>query len=117
VLGTTALGKHWRIGGRIRYTTGNPYTPVAGAYVDASGDWVPVDGPLLSKRLPDFVQLDLRIDRAWHRPWGLLNLYFDLQNVVNRKNPEGVTYNGDFSRLSYTNGLPLFPSIGVEYIP
>jgi hypothetical protein len=78
LVGTTALGRHWRVGGRIRYTTGNPYTPVAGAYVDDSGDWVPVDGPVLSSRLPDFVQLDLRIDRAWRRPWGVLNLYIDL---------------------------------------
>ncbi|NVB82967.1 MAG: TonB-dependent receptor [Kofleriaceae bacterium] len=117
VVGSTAIGKHWRVGGRARYTTGNPYTPVAGAYVDESGDWVPVDGPLLSTRLPDFYQLDLRVDRAWRRPWGVLNLYIDLQNVSNRKNPEGVTYNTDFSRLRYTNGLPIFPSIGVEYIP
>jgi hypothetical protein len=117
VLGTTMLGKHWRLGGRFRYTSGNPYTPVAGAYVDNSGDWVPVDGPLLSKRLPDFVQIDLRVDRIWKRPWGVLDLYIDLQNVVNRKNAEGVTYNTDFSTLRYTNGLPIFPSIGVEYIP
>ena len=27
------------------------------------------------------------------------------------------TYNNDFSTMSYTNGLPIFPSIGVEYIP
>jgi hypothetical protein len=117
VVGSTAIGKHWRVGGRARYTTGNPYTPVAGAYIDNSGDWVPVDGPLLSKRLPDFYQLDLRVDRTWRRPWGVLNLYIDLQNVSNRKNREGITYNSDFSRLRYTNGLPIFPSIGVEYIP
>jgi hypothetical protein len=118
VVGTTQLFTHWRIGGRFRYTTGNPYTPVAGAYQKAGGsDWVPVDGPLLSERLPDFWQLDLRVDRVWRRPWGVLNLYIDLQNVVNRKNPEGLTYNTDFTRPSYTNGLPIFPSIGVEYIP
>ena len=40
-----------RIGGRIRYTTSNPFTPVAGAYQDVDGDWVPVDGPLLAARL------------------------------------------------------------------
>jgi hypothetical protein len=117
LVGTTALGKHWRVGGRFRYTTGNPYTPVAGAYIDDSGDWVPVDGALLSRRLPDFVQLDVRVDRTWRRPWGVLNLYIDLQNVINRKNAEGLTYNDDYSRASHTNGLPIFPSIGVEYIP
>jgi hypothetical protein len=116
VVGTTELGR-WRLGGRFRYTTGNPYTPVAGAYQKSSGDWVAVDGPLLSQRIPDFIQLDLRVDRGWLRPWGTLNLYLDVQNVVNRHNPEGVTYNKDYTHLSYTSGLPIFPSIGVEYIP
>ncbi|CAN5892630.1 TonB-dependent receptor [soil metagenome] len=117
VVGTTALGTNWRIGGRLRYTTGNPLTPVAAAYMDSSGDWVAVDGALLSKRLPDFFQLDLRIDRSWKRASGVWNLYIDLQNVINRKNPEGVTYSSDYARRSYTNGLPIFPSIGVELIP
>jgi hypothetical protein len=116
LVGTTRLGR-WRVGGRFRYTTGNPYTPVAGAYQEPGGDWVPVDGPLLSERLPDFFQLDLRVDRTWRRPWGVMNLYIDLQNVVNRKNAEGLTYNEDYTRPSYTHGLPIFPSIGVEYIP
>jgi hypothetical protein len=117
IVGSTELFEHWRLGGRFRYTTGNPYTPVAGAYQKPNGDWVAVDGPILSRRLPDFLQLDLRVDRGWRRPWGTLNLYIDVQNVVNRQNREGVTYNQDYSRLSYTNGLPIFPSIGVEYIP
>ena len=117
IVGTTEVFERWRIGGRFRYTTGNPYTPVAGAYPRSNGDWVAVDGDLLSRRLPDFLQLDLRVDRRWQRPWGTLNLYIDLQNVVNRRNAEGVTYNGDYTRQSYTYGLPIFPSIGVEYIP
>jgi hypothetical protein len=116
LVGTTELGR-WRFGGRFRYTTGNPYTPVAGAYQKANGDWVAVDGSILSTRLPDFIQLDLRVDRTWTRPWGTLNLYIDVQNVVNRQNAEGVTYNKDYTHLSYTTGLPIFPSIGVEYIP
>jgi hypothetical protein len=117
VVGTRAFGAHWRLGGRFRYTTGNPYTPVAGAHRDSSGDWVAVDAPILSQRLPDFVQIDLRVDRVWRRSWGVLTLYLDLQNLTNRHNPEGVTYNDDYTRVRYTNGLPIFPSIGVEYLP
>ncbi|MEO7096749.1 MAG: energy transducer TonB, partial [Polyangiales bacterium] len=116
-IGSTALGKRWRIGGRMRYTTGNPLTPVAAAYLDSSGDWVAVDGPLLSRRLPDFFQLDLRVDRSWQGRWGTWNLYIDIQNVINRANAEGVTYSEDYGKKSYTNGLPIFPSIGVELIP
>jgi hypothetical protein len=116
VLATTALGRSWRLGGRFRYTTGNPFTPVDHA-VMLNGGWRAIDGPLLSERLPAFVQLDLRLDHAWRRSWGILNLYIDVQNVTNRANPEGVTYNENYSQRSYTTGLPVFPSIGVEYIP
>lgn len=78
---------------------------------------VAIDGPILSERLPAFFQLDLRVDHAWRRPWGVLNLYIDVQNVTNRRNAEGVTYNEDYTHRSFTRGLPIFPSIGVEYIP
>jgi hypothetical protein len=116
LLATTALGDSWRVGGRFRYTTGNPFTPVDHTVMNGSA-FVPIDGPLLSERLPAFVQLDLRIDHAWRRSWGVIDLYIDVQNVTNRENPEGVTYNTDYSQRSYTTGLPVFPSIGVEYIP
>jgi hypothetical protein len=117
VLATAALGWGWRAGGRFRYATGNPYTPVAGTRVDTDGDIIPIDGPLLSERFPDFFQLDLRLDHAWRRSWGVINLYIDVQNVTNRRNAEGITYNEDFTVKTYTRGLPVFPSIGVEYIP
>jgi hypothetical protein len=116
LLGTTALGDSWRIGGRFRYTTGNPFTPVDHT-VMTGGRTVPIDGPLLSERLPAFFQLDLRLDHAWRGTWGVLDLYIDVQNVTNRDNPEGVTYNRDYTQRSYTTGLPVFPAIGVEYIP
>ncbi|TMQ09878.1 MAG: TonB-dependent receptor [Deltaproteobacteria bacterium] len=116
VLATTALGDSWRLGGRFRYTTGNPFTPVDHAVMNGS-QYIAIDGPLLSERLSAFVQLDLRLDHAWRRSWGTLDLYLDVQNVTNRDNPEGVTYNRDYSRRSYTTGLPVFPAIGVEYIP
>jgi hypothetical protein len=116
VLATTALGDSWRFGGRFRYTTGNPFTPVDHAVMNGT-QYIAIDGPLLSERLPAFVQLDLRLDHAWRRSWGVLDLYIDVQNVTNRDNSEGVTYNKDYTQRSYTTGLPVFPSIGVEYIP
>jgi hypothetical protein len=111
-------GDHWRFGGRFRVTSGNPYTPVAGSYLPQdTKQWHVIDGPLLSSRLPFFMQLDLRVDRIWIRKWGRIDFFLDLQNVTNRANPEGITYNEDYTHLSYTLGLPIFPSFGVEYIP
>ena len=117
VLATWRASAHWRFGGRFRIVTGNPYTPVASAFRDIEHSWTAIDGPLLSERLPAFVQLDLRVDRTWKRRWGTMALFLDLQNAANRANAEGVTYNDDYTRRGYTHGLPIFPSLGVEYTP
>jgi hypothetical protein len=116
-LATLPLGSKWRIGSRFRFASGNPITPVAGAYVNTKMEWTAVDGPILSERLPFFAQLDVRIDRIWRRRSATWTLYLDIQNVTNRLNPEGLTYSDDFSSRSYTRGLPIFPSLGVEYRP
>ena len=115
-LATAPVGK-WRFGARLRYASGNPITPAVGAYVDTDAQaYVPISGRALSERLPAFVQLDLRVDRTWDRPWGVLKLFLDVQNTTNRINPEGVSYNFDYSQRQYTRGLPVFPSLGLEYV-
>jgi len=117
-LASAPIGKRWRIGARVRFATGNPITPTTGAYFDTGQqEYMPISGPVLSDRLPAFVQLDLRIDRSWRRSWGNLKLFLDIQNVTNRVNPEGVSYNFDYTSREYTRGLPVFPSLGLEYTP
>lgn len=111
------VGK-WQLGARLRFASGNPITPVAGTYFDVDAqDYRPVDGPILSERLPSFIQLDLRIDRTWRTQHGQIKGFLDVQNATNRVNPEGVSYNFDYSQRSYTRGLPVFPSLGVEWTP
>lgn len=117
-VGSMPLGKSWRLGGRARIASGNPITPAVGAtYNPDKNAYEPVDGPTLSQRLPMFAQLDLRIDHIWRRNGGIWDLYLDVQNVTNRTNAEGITYSADYKERYYTTGLPVFPSIGVEYRP
>jgi hypothetical protein len=109
------INDEWSLGTRVRYASGNPFTPVVGSYYDSDEqEYTAVDGEVLSERLPAFLQIDLRADRRWKRDWGTLRLFIDIQNVTNRTNPEGVDYNFDYSRRDYTRGLPFFPSIGLE---
>ncbi len=115
-----SLSPKWKIGGRLRAASGNPYTPVIGAYLKPGGngmEYYAIDGALLSKRLPAYFQVDLRVDRVWPRRWGSINLFLDVQNATYRANPEGVTYSVDYKNQYYTYGIPIFPSLGVEIIP
>ncbi len=103
----------WRFGARVQLVTGNPYSPTVPADVTYP---LPFAG-----RLPTFFHLDLRADRRWHRCWGDVNLYFDIQNVTNRRNVEGREFDFTPEHPGGTDvdvpGLPIVPFIGVEFIP
>jgi TonB family protein len=103
-------------GTRFRYTTGLPRVSVTGAFYDVRDDnWQPLLGPRNSTRLPDFVQLDARIERAFHFKSMRLDLFLDVQNVWNQKNPEEIVYSADYSSHQYISGLPILAVLGARW--
>jgi TonB family protein len=119
VLGAVAsydLGRGFEVGARARYATGYPRTPVDGAYFDVkSGTYQPLFGALNSIRIPDFVQLDLRLSKRFTLPHSTLEAYLDVQNATNRANPEEIVYSPDYSQRKYITGLPLLPVAGARW--
>lgn len=117
----TALGGYhlphdWEISGRLRYVTGNPYTPYSGAVYDVDLDaYVPyATGDYNSSRMPPFVAADLRLDKLFTFKRWQLNAFVDLLNVVHGVNPEYVIYNYDYTEHKYLRGLPFIPSPGFQ---
>jgi len=110
------LGRGWEVGGRFRFVTGNPTTPVAGAIFNAdTGTYTQVPGPPFSARNNPFHQLDIRIDKTWtFRNRGTFNLYLEVLNVYNNSNPEGVQYNYNFTQSAIVTGIPIFPNLGIR---
>ncbi len=105
-------------GARLRWSSGFPRTPVIGAFWDARDDqYQPLFGAQNSIRLPDFVQLDLRVEYAFHWRRAGLDLYLDVENVSNRKNAEELAYREDYSNAShpgYVTGLPTTAVLGAR---
>lgn len=116
VVAGVQLGAGWRFGARVRYATGNPFTPLEPAYFDAGSNvWVPrAAGAALSDRAPAFFQLDLRIDKTWLFDAWKLDVYFELSNATNRGNVESVQYAPDYRSRDDITSLPLVPSLGVR---
>jgi hypothetical protein len=118
VLGVVASYEYrgWVAGVRFRYTTGVPRTPVTGAFYDGRGDqYQPVFGKQNSIRIPDFVQLDLRLEKTFTFRRGVqLNVYVDVQNVTNRANPEEIVYSYDFTKRAFITGLPTLAVLGAR---
>ncbi len=103
------------IGAKLRYTTGPLNTPTIGSIYDANGNYYyPLMGPQWSRRLPDFFQLDLRVDRRIVFERWMLAFYLDVQNVTNRSNVEGVTNNYDYTKEQFIYGLPIVPVLGMR---
>ena len=115
VLGTYSLPRNWQIGGRFRFVTGDPTTPIVNSVFNASTDqYDPVYGKVNSARTDAFHQLDLRVDKRWvYQSW-MLDMYLDIQNVYNRANPEGVSYNYNFRKTAVQQGLPILPILGIR---
>lgn len=115
VIASQELGKRWRLGGRFRYGSGNPYTPVVNRVYDLqTRGFIPVYGEADSGRLPAFYSLDVRVDKSWTTRWGSVALYFDVQNATNAKNVEVMNYSYDYAEADPITGLPTLPTFGLE---
>ncbi len=115
VLASYDFGGGWQAGARFRYTTGVPRTDVTGSYYDARDDrFEPLFGTHNGIRVPAFYQLDLRLERSLTVADHRTNIFLDVQNVTNRKNPEEIIYNYDYTAQKYITGLPTLAVIGAR---
>jgi hypothetical protein len=106
----------WRLGARLQLVTGNPYTE---EFLDGRTGEIRTGEPF-GARLPVFFSIDLRADRRWHRCWGDIVFYIDIQNATNRRNVEARELGfDDFGNPVQEDlrGLPIIPFIGVEFRP
>jgi TonB family protein len=119
VLGAVAsydLGGGFEVGGRFRYATGFPRTPVVGSYLDGkTGAYEPLFGALNSIRIPAFWQVDVRMSKRFTLGRGTaLEAYLDLQNVTDRSNAEEIVYSPNYTQRRYITGLPILPVLGAR---
>jgi TonB family protein len=115
VIGSYKLPAGWEVGARFRFSSGNPLTPITGARRDDLTDvFIPTFGAVNSQRLPNFHQLDLRVDKNFIFDRWSLDLYVDLTNAYNNPAKEGVLYNYNYSESAFLEGLPILPIIGAK---
>lgn len=114
LVGNYKLGRHWQLGARFRFTSGDLYTPVGiGAYNATVGAQLGVaDFPAYGARLPAFHQLDLRLEKAWLGKHTTSTFFVDVQNTYLAKNQVGVAYNYNYTQSAALNGIPFLPIFG-----
>ena len=89
-------GRGWSLGTTLRWITGNPTTPRFGARFDVDGRFYrPLRGDRRSDRLPDFFQMDLRLEKKSSKKRNAFIWYVDVLNLTNRQNIEFYIYQYD----------------------
>lgn len=110
------LGKNWEIGLRFRYQGGAPYTSFDNQ--QSLDNYFFLSAPVLDyskinqERLGAFNAADLRIDKKYNFKKWTLNIFLDIQNLYNSKNPTAPSFtlkrNPDES-FATTTGEPYNP--------
>lgn len=115
LVGSRELPKGFRVGTRLRYTTGNPYTPVVNRIYDLDQQaWLPIFADSNVERVDAWFAVDLRVDKEWTFHKWALTLYLDVQNLTNRKNVEMLNFTPDFASVTPVYGLPILPTFGLK---
>lgn len=118
------FGRNWELGIKYRWQGGVPYTPLdleASRLNYASiGTGVLDNSRLNSLRLGNFNQMDLRLDKKWNFKRVTLDVFVDIQNILNAVNPAPPNYTfqrtADGSAFLTTDGQAIRPD-GSNAIP
>ena len=118
VTGFRKFKGYWQAGFRYRFAGGTPYTPWDVATSQKRPAWdVRGTGYLdysqfNSLRLNGFNQLDIRVDKEWYFSKWRLNLYLDIQNILNFKadSPANIYQQED------AEGNPIIQNPEDEYV-
>jgi hypothetical protein len=109
------LTPDWGLGMKLHYNTGPLVQSFQYRYLDITGNYSAKFSDTYDQRLDDYLRLDLRVDRTWRFQDWHLNGYFEVLNVLNRPNPEGLDYPKEYdSPPSTVDNLPRFPYFGLE---
>lgn len=110
------FGFGWVAGLTLRLVSGTPTTTLTGARYDVdTGDYRPTRTERNDSRKPVFFQADARIEKRLARKRTAWLFYLDVMNVTNHENTEFYIYQYDYRTRSSLPGLPIFPSLGLEY--
>lgn len=116
LVGSYVLSPNWKLGGKLWVHSGAPYTEIVGSTPneETEGLFDPIYGPLNGARLPSYARLDLRADRTFRLPSGLvLDAYLEVLNVLDADNLSYYDYNADYSERRRVTQLPRIAGIGV----
>lgn len=115
VLGGYRLSPAWEFSARLSFLSGRPFTPYDQAASTAQRRGVYDLTRVTAERAPDYARLDVRVDRTFSVARQPLNLFVGIQNVTNRRNFAGYSWNRRTNAQQFGEQQGLFPTLGLDW--
>ena len=107
------LDTRYEFSTRYTYTSGRPQTPLIEEASQEQNRTIFDATRLFEVRGPYYSRLDLRADRRFHRRWGSITTYVEVENVFDRKNAMMDLWNPKTQKLDTLPQLRLLAIGGV----
>jgi hypothetical protein len=108
------LGR-WDFSVRGAYLSGRPFTPFDDDLSTEQRRAVYDLSRVNEGRAPDYLRLDVRVDRGFVVNRQPVTLFFGIQNVTNRKNVSGYSWNRRLNSSSTLDQQGIFPILGLDW--
>jgi hypothetical protein len=114
-VGGYRLTPKWELSLRAAHLSGRPYTPFDLNLSRQQRRPIFDLAQVNAARLPDYVRIDVRVDRTFYVRDKPLLVFIGAQNIINRKNIAGYTWNRRSNSIQTNEQLGLFPLIGMDW--
>ena len=115
VTGGRRLTSRWELAGRVTMLGGRPYTPFDAARSTAQRRAIYDLSRVNAERASAYARVDVRADRQFTVRGSDLLVFVGVQNLLNRKNFGGYTWNTGLNEASTSDQMGAFPLIGMEW--
>ena len=105
----------WGFAAHASHLAGRPYTPFDFSASQAQQRAIFDLNRVNAVRLPDYIRVDIRADRVFTVRGKPLRAFASAQNVVDRQNIAGYTWNRRSNQVEVNKQVGLFPLAGLEW--
>jgi hypothetical protein len=114
-LGGYRLSTKWDLSLRAAYLSGRPITPYDAVLSSAQRRGIYELALINANRMPDYFRVDVRVDRTFRINDRPVTVFVGVQNLANRKNVAGYSWDRRANTQSTQEQLGFFPILGLDW--
>lgn len=114
-MGGYRLSDGWRLSAGASYLRGRPFTPFDPALSTAQRRAVYDLARVNAERTADYLRVDARVERTFTVNGKPFAVFFGAQNLTNRENIAGYSWDRRNNLPKVSTQLGLFPILGIDW--